>query len=355
MIVVVGNGVDNFVVRPVAGAVHRFPSAINTFIVCDFFPKEKLLPPRDAKGQVVVDRRAAERILRTRLANDPLCFGTTFSAFVWTGARHAPQQRLVALNHQGLHLFTHEHAPQRVGSLLFAWQARSDSDASTIVGWQEVAHQFASPVEHDLAVELSYGATSLVIHVLTPPGYIVEGSAPARGRGSGSRISSGLGGDSDTAEALRVNGSARLGQRLKQDSSVGRQLALKLDERHALKRLTGPGAGAGAGAGAGGPRPTLMTQRAKQSVQRQRAKLVLLMREGEDLKSRLQGFANEHVQRLGREAGKSQGPTSELVPPTGRPALQFQPNAIKKTAAGMENRWTDRLGMGAKLGMWTAR
>lgn len=303
--------------------------------------KEALGVSFDAKGQVVVDRRAAERILRTRLANDPLCFGTTFSAYVWTGTKHAPQQRLVALNHQGLHLFTSEHAPKRLGSLLFAWQSRTDSGASTIVGWQDVPHQLTSPAERDLVEELSYGTVSLVIHVLAPPRYIVERSAAAYGGDTGSRTSSGIEWGSASDERLVANDTVRLGQRPKQDSSVGRQLALKLDERHPLKRTTG------------GVHPTLRSQRAKQAVHRQRAKLVLLMREGEDLKWQLQCFANEHVQKLSREAGK--GPASEHVPPTGRPVLQFQPNAIKKTTVGTENRWTDRLGMGAKLGMWTAR
>ena len=81
----------------------------------------------DSKGMVVVDRKGAERILRDRLADEPLCLGCTYTCAVWAGPGRPCQAVLVALNHSGLHLHTIEPRPRRLGSLVFEWQVTFSS------------------------------------------------------------------------------------------------------------------------------------------------------------------------------------------------------------------------------------
>jgi len=158
----------------------------------------------DVKGQVVVDKKGAERILRDRFADEPLCFGSTYVASVWEGRDGRAQSVLIALNHSGIHLHTIEPRPRRLGSFLFEWQTNSRSPETTIVGWQVVPHGFetdggGSTTQQHTAEDTA----SLVVHLLVTPsesdlhefrskeqaaGASGNGSMSARGRRTGSQL-----------------------------------------------------------------------------------------------------------------------------------------------------------------------
>ena len=132
-----------------------------------------------AQGKVVVDKKAAERILRARLAAEPLSFGEVYSVRVWPGRGKPLRSMIVALNAEGLHLYSWDREPQRLETFCFAWGAGAEP---TLVGWQAIEHDFASEEDRALALEMSSSdedeqlGASLVVHVLVD-GALVEGCA----------------------------------------------------------------------------------------------------------------------------------------------------------------------------------
>ena len=201
----------------------------------------------DAKGQVVVTQKSAERILRDRLADEPLCFGSLHTAGVWAGYGQPVQPVLVALSHSGVHLHSLESRPRRLGSFLFEWQTASDSRENTIVGWSCVPRVYATEQESERTsgdLHGPYGAASLVLQLLVAPGES----------------------DLHTIMKLRAAATARTGGG---DS------------------LTTPRGGA------------LLSERSSRAIKlhRRRGKLVLLTREGDEMMARLQQYADQYAQR----------------------------------------------------------
>ena len=284
-----------------------FDQSRTEWLVQDERSKSGLGVSFDKMGQVVVDQKAAESILRCRLADEPLCFGATFSVRVWTSAAELAPQMLVALNHHGLHLYTWERSPRRLASFLYAWQTSPESTEPTVVGWQLVPHQFGADAE--LAAELGYSATSLVVHVLLPMPS-TSGSGP---------------GDKD---ARRSSATAADG--------------------------------------------AMTARRRQQMMRRRRAKLVILTREGEDIKARLQAHTGEHAQaqRRARSGGAAntarlsrQRASGRLEPPptpkvgAHKPALQGNASklAVPRNDTFFTGGLTERSVRPAGGGMWTAR
>ena len=89
---------------------------------------------------MVVDQKAAERIIRTRLAAEPLSFGKLYSVRLWAGRGQPLRTMSIALNADGLHLYTYDREPQRLESFKFEWGA-----PSTIVGWTVAWSKCPSP------------------------------------------------------------------------------------------------------------------------------------------------------------------------------------------------------------------
>jgi hypothetical protein len=201
----------------------------------------------DAKGQVVVTQKSAERILRDRLADEPLSFGSLHTASVWAGYGRPVQPVLVALSHSGVHLHSLESRPRRLGSFLFEWQTVSESRENTIVGWSSVPHAYATEEESQRTsggLHGPYGAASLVLQLLVSPTQM----------------------DVHTIMMRRAAATARTGG---VDSST-----------------TPPG----------GP---LLSERSSRAMKlhRRRGRLVLLTREGDEMMARLQQYADQFAQR----------------------------------------------------------
>jgi len=232
---------------------------------------------------VIVDKTAAERIIRARLFSDPLSFGAMYRVRLWTRRQQPPPTVLAAVNHEGLHLYSCNREPRHMHTLFFEWHR-----ASSIVGWQEVEHEFDSAAERELAEETfadeAYGHTSLVVHVLVPPvGELAVGSgapaeAPAEAAGTdapdggvypfsraGARVA--FGGGGNTARELDGNWTARLME------------STRNSHRHSHREST-------ARAAAETPR------------ERQRSKLILLTTEGADMQEKLAAHAQEYTNRL---------------------------------------------------------
>jgi len=201
----------------------------------------------DAKGQVVVTQKSAERILRDRLADEPLSFGSLHTASVWAGYGQPVQPVLVALSHSGVYLHSLESRPRRLGSFLFEWQTVSESRENTIVGWSSVPHAYATEEESQRTsgdLHGPYGAASLVLQLLVSPTQM----------------------DVHTIMMRRAAATARTGGG---DSST-----------------TPPG----------GP---LLSERSSRAMKlhRRRGRLVLLTREGDEMMARLQQYADQFAQR----------------------------------------------------------
>ena len=300
----------------------------------------------DSKGQVVVDRRAADLILRKRLALEPSSFGSAFCVCVWTGeAGQPPRQLLLLLNHSGLHLHSYEPQPRWLKSFDFGWPSGDGGgggggggggsrgrEVSTIIGWQTVAHQLDDSVEErELAAELGYGTTSLVIHLLVPCAAPSYAATPAH-----NGAARGLGGREQVGFLAGARSSARTSARTSARASA---------------RLSSKQAG----------------------LQRRRAKLVLLTREGEDIQAQLQALAQEHqkwVSQMAQVSSKprisriSQWSSKGLLPPPSqnglttsalRPTPRLNTRKVDHIEGSQTSFLTDRAGLGSKLGVFTSR
>ena len=245
----------------------------------------------DSHGQVVIDKFAAERIIRYRLSREPLGFGAQYSVRVWTGVGVPLRTCIAAINADGLHLYTWDRDPLPIASLKFEWHADN-----TIVGWQGVEHEYNDEAERaifeaHLQEHDHIGHTSLVVHALTP-------SLTPLGDGSGGMDDSTL-----MADSNRVSGALRAGHRHASLTGAGGM------------QLNLPIGGLGA-ASADAPRPSArgggLTARDRRSHRqggddaavakppqvRQRAKLILLTTEGQDMEAQLGAYAQEHVNKV---------------------------------------------------------
>ena len=75
----------------------------------------------DSSGQVIVDKMAAERIIRARLFSDPLSFGATYRVRLWRARQQPLTTALAAINHEGLHLYSDAREPRHLHTFFYDW------------------------------------------------------------------------------------------------------------------------------------------------------------------------------------------------------------------------------------------
>ena len=250
----------------------------------------------DSNGQVVLDKKAAERIVRTRLLADPLAFGSTYSVCVWAGRGAPLRSMLVAINAEGLHLHTWEREPRRLESFKFDWNS-----GHVILGWQAVEHEFSSEEDRELAAsmvdETGPAHSSLVVHVLLPgesaeyipPPLLVKPSANA------SASAKDLLRSANAVRMLNKTGSSKLiGQALLAGGDAKQRVGARKGLNAPLPQLGGPPIG-----GRGSQeRESQHKSENVEDMDRVRAKLVLLTHEGGDMVERLTQFAQDHVTKI---------------------------------------------------------
>lgn len=237
------------------------------------------------QGRVVVDKRAAERIIRLRMLDHSLSFGAAYTVHLWMGVGQPLQKLTLAVNQRGLHLYSLEPEPQCVTTYEFNWQSEN-----TLVGWQTLdlplddpSSPTASPsgVEAFTADKMAGGAAAALVtqsvfvaHVLTmPPGSEI--------RPWGASLS---GSDSDAKQRRRMSWQRASAAVVKQ----------------------GEGGAERVSRGSQGSRASRASRKHSLLLQeRERAKLLVLTNEAVELKERLRQFAQEHAQEHVRSKARA--------------------------------------------------